>query len=222
MGGPTASNIDVSKKLSSSLPIFLLTIVGLAFVLLTLAFRTPLVPIKSVLGFLLSIAAALGAQVALFQWGWGASLLGVTKSSVSLSYLPTILLAIVFGLSSDYEVFVVSRIKEEYSRRGDARAAVERGGAVSVRVVSAAALIMFSVFAMFITSSNVSVRPIAFSFAIGVLADAFIVRLTLVPTVMAILGSRLWHQPRWFEKYVPDPDIEGQRLRTPRPTAATE
>ena len=121
VGGTTASNIDVSTKLASALPIFLIVVAGLAFVLLTFAFRTILVPIKSILGFLLSVVAALGAEVAVFQWGWLDGLLGVTKSDVTLSYLPTILVAIIFGLSSDYEVFVVSRIKEDFTRTGDAR-----------------------------------------------------------------------------------------------------
>jgi RND superfamily putative drug exporter len=215
LGGATATDIDVAKKLSSALPIFLITIVGLAFVLLTLAFRTALVPIKSILGFLLSIAAALGATVALFQWGWGASLIGVTKSQVTLSYLPTILLAIIFGLSSDYEVFVVSRIKEHFTKTGDAREAVRHGAGVSVRVVAAAALIMFSIFVAFTTTNNVDIRPIAFSFAVGVLVDAFVVRLTLVPAIMAIAGGKIWYHPKWFTKYVPDPDIEGLRLKRP-------
>jgi RND superfamily putative drug exporter len=227
VGGATASNIDVSAKLTSALPIFLIVVVGLAFILLTFAFRTILVPLKSIVGFLLSIAAALGAEVALFQWGWGASLLGVTQSPVTLSYLPTILVAIIFGLSSDYEVFVVSRIKEDYTRTGDARAAVQRGTGVSVRVVSAAALIMFSIFVAFMTTKTAAVRPIAFSFAAGVAIDAFAVRLTLVPAFMAIARAKLWYHPRWFEKYVPDPDIEGARLearlaeqRTPAHAAA--
>ncbi|MGD0560965.1 MAG: MMPL family transporter, partial [Streptosporangiaceae bacterium] len=123
VGGTTASNIDVSDKLSAALPIFLITVVGLAFILLTFAFRTILVPIKSILGFLLSMSAALGAQVALFQWGWGQHLFGITPAQ-TISFLPIIMLAIIFGLSSDYEVFVVSRIKEDYTKNGDARRAV--------------------------------------------------------------------------------------------------
>jgi RND superfamily putative drug exporter len=194
------------------LPIFLIVVGGLAFVLLTFAFRTPWVPIKSILGFLLSVAAALGAQVAVFQWGWGASLLGVTKSPVTLSYLPTILLAIIFGFSSDYEVFVVSRIKEQFTKTGDARAAIEHGAGVSDRVVSAAALIMFSIFLAFMTTKVEAVRPIAFSFAVGVAVDAFLVRLTVVPAFMAVVGRSVWWHPRWFERHVPDPDIEGRRL----------
>jgi RND superfamily putative drug exporter len=212
VGGTTASNIDVSAKLSSALPVFLIVVVGLAFILLTFAFRTILVPIKSIIGFLLSVVAALGATVAIFQWGWGDGLLGVTKSPVTLSYLPTILVAIIFGLSSDYEVFVVSRIKEDFTKTGDARGAVERGTGVSVRVVSAAALIMFSIFCAFTTLPATQVKPIAISFAIGVAVDAFLVRLTLVPAIMAVVRSKLWYHPQWFAKYVPDPDIEGNQL----------
>jgi len=213
VGGTTASNIDVSDKLSAALPVFLITVVGLAFILLTFAFRTILVPIKSILGFLLSMCAALGAQVALFQWGWGQHQLGITPSE-TISFLPIIMLAIIFGLSSDYEVFVVSRIKEDYTKNGDARRAVQRGTSHSARVVTAAALIMFSIFVAFMINNNPTIKVIGFSFAAGVFLDAFIVRLTLVPAVMAIAGSKLWYHPRWFAKYVPDPDIEGDRLES--------
>ena len=211
VGGTTASNIDVSAKLSSALPIFLVVVVGLAFILLTFAFRTILVPIKSILGFLLSMAAALGAQVAIFQWGWGQHIFGITPAE-TISFLPIIMLAIIFGLSSDYEVFVVSRIKEEYTRNGDARRAVQRGTGLSARVVTAAAMIMFSIFVAFMFTNDPTIKAIGFSFAVGVFLDAFVVRLTLVPAIMAIVGSRIWYHPRWFAKYVPDPDIEGQRL----------
>jgi RND superfamily putative drug exporter len=211
VGGTTASNIDVSAKLSSALPIFLVVVVGLAFILLTFAFRTILVPVKSILGFLLSMAAALGAQVAIFQWGWGQHILGITPAE-TISFLPIIMLAIIFGLSSDYEVFVVSRIKEEYTKNGDARRAVQRGTGLSARVVTAAALIMFSIFVAFMFTNDPTIKAIGFSFAAGVFLDAFVVRLTLVPAVMAIAGSRLWYHPRWFARHIPDPDIEGQRL----------
>jgi RND superfamily putative drug exporter len=211
VGGTTASNIDVSAKLSSALPIFLIVVVGLAFILLTFAFRTILVPFKSILGFLLSMAAALGAQVAMFQWGWGEHIFGITPSQ-TISFLPIIMLAIIFGLSSDYEVFVVSRIKEEYTKNGDARRAVERGTGLSARVVTAAALIMFSIFVAFMFTRDPTIKAIGFSFAVGVFLDAFVVRLTLVPAVMAIIRSKLWYHPDWFARYIPDPDIEGQRL----------
>ena len=211
VGGTTASNIDVSAKLSAALPIFLIVVVGLAFILLTLAFRTILVPLKSILGFLLSMAAALGAQVAIFQWGWGERIFGITPAQ-TISFLPIIMLAIIFGLSSDYEVFVVSRIKEDYTRNGDARRAVQRGVGVSARVVTTAAMIMFFIFVAFMFTSDPTIKAIGFSFAIGVFLDAFVVRLTLVPAVMAIVRARIWYHPAWFARYVPDPDIEGQRL----------
>jgi RND superfamily putative drug exporter len=211
VGGTTASNIDVSSKLSSALPVFLVVVVGLAFILLTFAFRTILVPIKSILGFLLSMAAAVGAQVAMFQWGWGEHIFGITPSQ-TISFLPIIMLAIIFGLSSDYEVFVVSRIKEEFTKNGDARRAVQRGTGLSARVVTAAALIMFSIFVAFMFTNDPTIKAIGFSFAVGVFLDAFVVRLTLVPAVMAIIRSKLWYHPEWFARYIPDPDIEGLRL----------
>jgi RND superfamily putative drug exporter len=211
VGGTTASNIDVSAKLSAALPVFLIVVVGLAFILLTFAFRTILVPVKSILGFLLSMSAALGAQVAIFQWGWGQHLFGITPAQ-TISFLPIIMLAIIFGLSSDYEMFVVSRIKEDYTKNGDARRAVQRGTGLSARVVTAAAMIMFSIFVAFMFTSDPTIKAIGFSFAAGVFLDAFVVRLTLVPAIMAIIGSRLWYHPAWFARYVPDPDIEGQRL----------
>ena len=211
VGGATASNIDVSAKLSGALPEFLIVVIGLAFLLLTFAFRTILVPLKSILGFLLSVAAAFGAQVAVFQWGWGAGLLGVTPGE-TVSFLPILMLAIIFGLSSDYEVFVVSRIHEEFTRNRDARAAVIRGTGQSARVVTSAALIMFTVFLSFMLTDDPTVKAIGFSFAVGVFLDAFVVRLTLVPAAMAVVGARIWYHPRWFALHVPDPDIEGRRL----------
>jgi putative drug exporter of the RND superfamily len=212
VGGTTASNIDTSRKLSQALPVFLIVVAALALALLTLAFRTILVPIKSVIGFLLSAFAAFGAEVAVFQWGWARQLLGIAPSQ-TLSFLPILMLAIIFGLSSDYEVFLVSRIKEEFTRTGDAAAAVERGTAVSARVVTAAALIMFSVFAAFMTGDNFTIKAIGFSLAAGVLFDAFIVRLTLVPAIMSLAGGRIWYHPKWFARRVPDLDIEGARLK---------
>jgi len=211
VGGVTASNIDVSAKLSAALPIFLVVVVGLAFILLTFAFRTIFVPIKSIIGFLLSVAAAFGAVVAMFQWGWGEHLFGITPTEI-ISFLPIIMLAIIFGLSSDYEVFVVSRIKEDFTKNGDARAAIERGTGYSARVVTSAALIMFSIFVAFMITKDPTIKAIGFGFAVGVFLDAFIVRLTLVPAVMAIAGYQFWYHPQWFAKYVPDVDIEGERL----------
>ena len=149
--------------------------------------------------------------MAIFQWGWGQHLLGITPAE-TISFLPIIMLAIIFGLSSDYEVFVVSRIKEDFTKNGDARRAVQRGVGVSARVVTAAAMIMFCIFVAFMFTGNPTIKAIGFSFAAGVFLDAFVVRLTLVPAVMAIARARIWYHPQWFSKYVPDPDIEGEKL----------
>ncbi|MCU1648067.1 MAG: hypothetical protein JWN03_8342 [Nocardia sp.] len=211
IGGTTAANIDTSDRLGRALPLFLAVVIGLALILLTIAFRTILVPITSIIGFVGSVFAALGVQVAVFQWGWAADQLGVTRSE-TLSFLPIIVLAIIFGLSSDYQIFVVSRIKEEHTRTSDARASVENGVAQAARVVTAAALIMFAVFAAFVTVDNPIIKPLAFTLAIGVLLDAFLVRLTLIPAIMAIVGNRMWYHPKWFGRYVPDLDIEGATL----------
>jgi RND superfamily putative drug exporter len=211
IGGTTAANIDTSTRLGAALPTFLAIVIGLALILLTIAFRTILVPITSIIGFVGSVIAALGVQVAVFQWGWAADQLGVVPGE-TLSFLPIIVLAIIFGLSSDYQIFVVSRIKEEYTRTADARASVQNGVAHATRVVTAAALIMFAVFAAFVTVDNPIIEPLAFSLAAGVLLDAFLVRLTLVPAIMAIIGNRMWYHPRWFGRYVPDLDIEGATL----------
>ncbi|MFE3446065.1 MMPL family transporter [Nocardia sp. NPDC059180] len=211
VGGTTAANIDTSDRLADALPVFLAVVVGLALVLLTIAFRTVLVPLSSIAGFILSVFAALGAQVAVFQWGWGSGIFDVTTAP-TLSFLPIIALAIIFGLSSDYQIFVVSRIKEEHTRTGDARESVRNGVAHAARVVTAAALIMFAVFAAFATVDNPIVKPLAFTLAVGVLLDAFIVRLTLIPAFMALIGNRIWYHPRWFGRYVPDLDVEGAEL----------
>ena len=217
VGGTTASNIDTSDKLAAALPVFLLVVIGLAFVLLTVAFRTAIVPITSIVGFLLSVFAALGVQVAVFQWGWAAGLLGVTPGE-TISFLPIIVLAIIFGLSSDYQVFVVSRIKEEFSRNPaegsaeDAREAVRSGVGLSARVVTAAALIMFGVFIAFLAGGDPIIKSVGLTLAVGVFLDAFVVRLTLIPAVLAMLGSKAWVHSRWFGRYVPDLDIEGNQL----------
>ena len=223
VGGTTASNIDTSDKLAAALPVFLVVVVGLAFILLTIAFRAAMVPITSIIGFLLSVFAAMGVQVAVFQWGWGADLLGITPGE-TISFLPIIVLAIIFGLSSDYEVFVVSRIKEELGKSGgDAVEAVRTGVGLSARVVTSAALIMFGVFIAFLAGGDPIIKSVGLTLAVGVFLDAFVVRLTLIPAAMSILGDRMWRHSKWFDKYVPDLDIEGTSLeaRHPNPVAVT-
>jgi RND superfamily putative drug exporter len=216
--GQTAVAIDVSDRLGEALLPFALVVVGLALVLLLLVFRSILVPIKAAVGFLLSVAASFGAVVAVFQWGWFADLLGVPATGPVISFLPVILMAVLFGLAMDYEVFLVSRMREEFVHGAPPREAVVTGARHAARVVVAAALIMFSVFASFVTIEDVIVKAIAFGLAVGILVDAFLVRMTLVPAVLALLGRSAWWLPRWLDRALPDLDVEGARLGS-TPTA---
>jgi putative drug exporter of the RND superfamily len=210
--GQTAVAIDVSDRLGQALLPFALVVVGLALILLLLVFRSILVPIKAAVGFLLSVAASFGAVVAVFQWGWFGDLLGVPATGPVISFLPVILMAVLFGLAMDYEVFLVSRMREEYAHGAEPREAVVTGARHAARVVVAAALIMFSVFASFVTIDDVIVKAIAFGLAVGILVDAFVVRMTLVPAVLALLGRSAWWLPRWLDRILPDLDVEGARL----------
>ncbi|MGY1857949.1 MMPL family transporter [Modestobacter sp. SYSU DS0290] len=210
--GNTALGIDISEKLAAALPVFLAVVVGLAFLLLMLAFRSILVPIKATLGFLLSLAATFGALVAVFQWGWLADLLGVEQTGPVLSFLPILLIGLLFGLAMDYEVFLVSRMREEHVHGAEPREAVIGGFRHGARVVTAAALIMGSVFGGFILGHDATIKSIGFALAFGVLVDAFVVRMAIVPAVMTLLGRRAWYLPRWLDRALPDVDIEGAAL----------
>ncbi len=213
--GVTAIGIDVSDKLRAALPIYLLVVVGLSFALLALVFRSILVPIKATAGFLLTIAATFGVTVAVFQWGWLASLVGLDKAGPLVSFLPILLIGILFGLAMDYEVFLVSRMREDFVHGETAREAVVSGVGHGARVVVAAGLIMISVFSGFILVHDATVKSMGFALAFGVLVDAFLVRLTLVPAVMSFLGDAAWWLPRWMDRAMPNVDIEGESLRTP-------
>ncbi|MGW7070889.1 MMPL family transporter [Streptomyces sp. NPDC054855] len=210
--GTTAANIDVSKKLSDALPPFLAVIVGISLILLALAFRSLLVPLKAVVGFLLSIAGSAGAVVAVYQWGWLSDFIAVPKVGPVVSFLPILLIGVLFGLAMDYELFLVSRMKEESSRGAAPKDAVIAGFRDGSRVVVAAALIMISVFAGFVIGHDPIVQPIGFALAVGVFIDAFVVRMTLVPAVMILLGKAAWWFPRFLERTVPHVDMEGERL----------
>ena len=210
--GVTAVALDISELLRASLIPFALVVAGLAFLLLMAAFRSLVVPLKATLGFLLSVGAALGAVVAVFQWGWLADLVGVARTGPVISFLPVILIAVLFGLAMDYEVFLVSRMHEEHTAGGDARRAIHHGFRASARVVAAAALIMTAVFASFVPGGDATLKPIAFALAVGVLADAFLVRMTLVPAVLALTGRHAWWLPGWLDRALPDLDVEGTRL----------
>ncbi|WP_019071604.1 MMPL family transporter [Streptomyces hokutonensis] len=217
VAGATAAGIDVSAKLASALPLFVTIIVVLALLLLMLAFRSVLVPLKAVLGFLLSIAAGLGAVVWVFQKGHLNDLFQIPAAAPIASFVPVLLIGVLFGLAMDYEVFLVSRMREYFHHHGDARAAVEHGVQRSGRVVTAAALIMAAVFGGFIFNHDPTVKTIGFALTVGVLIDAFVVRLTIVPAVLSLLGRHAWTLPKWLDRAVPNVDIEGDSLppRTP-------
>ncbi|WP_371801151.1 MMPL family transporter [Streptomyces sp. NBC_01732] len=213
VSGSTAMNIDVSQKLDDALLPYLALVVGLAFLLLIMVFRSLAVPLKAALGFLFSVAASLGAVVAVFQWGWLSSLIGVTDPGPVMSMMPIFMVGIVFGLAMDYEVFLVTRIREAYIGGHTAREAIVTGFRHSARVVTAAALIMIAVFAGFIGSDEQMVKTIGFGLAAAVFIDAFVVRMTLVPAVLALMGDKAWWLPLRLEAVLPRVDIEGDGLR---------
>ena len=216
--GTTALNIDTADTLAAALPKYVAVVVGLALLLLMVVFRSVLVPLKAAAGFLLSIAAAMGATVWIFQDGNLADLFSVAQPGPIVSFLPVLLIGILFGLAMDYEVFLVSRMREAYVKSGDARESVVTGYGQSGRVVTAAAVIMTAVFGAFLLDPDPVVKSIGLSLAIGVLADAFVVRMTLVPAVMALLGKSAWKLPRRLERLVPEVDIEGEALSGLRPS----
>ena len=220
--GTTAVNIDVSNRLSDSLLPFVAIVVGLSLLLLTIVFRSLVVPVKAAVGFLLSVGASLGLVVAVFQWGWLADVLEVPHSGPVVSFLPIILIGVLFGLAMDYEVFLVSGMREEWAHTGRARQSVVDGARHSVRVVTAAALIMFTVFAGFFPLDDSLIKPIAFALAVGVAIDAFAVRMTLVPAVLALAGRGAWWLPGWLDRILPDLDVEGSSLRKAAPAERRE
>jgi len=207
--GQTAFFEDISQKLSDRLPIFIAAVVALSFLLLTVVFRSILVPLKAALMNLLSIGAAYGVVVAVFQWGWGNGLVGMEDTIPVNPFVPLIMFAILFGLSMDYEVFLLSRIREEYVRSGDSHGSVVRGLASTARVITSAALIMISIFLAFVTSSDVMVKMFGVGLATAVFLDATLVRMVLVPSTMSLLGRANWWLPRWLDRILPRLDFEG-------------
>nr|WP_202439605.1 MMPL family transporter [Streptomyces sp. SID8356] len=211
--GATAMNIDFSQKMNDALLPYLALVVGLAFLLLMLVFRSVLVPLKAALGFLLSVVAALGAVVAVFQWGWLGSIFGVEQTGPIMSMMPIFMIGVVFGLAMDYEVFLVTRMREAYVHGESPGQAIVTGFKHGARVVTAAAVIMIAVFAGFIGSSEQMVKMIGFSLAVAVLFDAFVVRMAIVPAVLALLGRKAWWLPRWLDRALPNVDVEGEKLQ---------
>ncbi|MFE6839649.1 MMPL family transporter [Streptomyces sp. NPDC057705] len=210
--GQTALFIDFSQTLDDAMLPYLGLVVGLAFLLLVLVFRSLLVPLKAALGFLLSVGAALGAVVAVFQWGWLGDFFGVEQPGPIMSTLPIFMIGVVFGLAMDYEVFLVTRMREAYVHGAQPSEAVVTGFRYGGRVVGAAAIIMVSVFSGFIMEDNVFVKMVGFSLAIAVLFDAFVVRMALVPALFALLGRSAWWLPRWLDRLLPNMDVEGEKL----------
>ncbi|MDJ0380556.1 MMPL family transporter [Streptomyces sp. G-G2] len=211
--GATAMNIDFSQKMNDALLPYLALVVGLAFLLLMLVFRSVLVPLKAALGFLLSVVAALGAVVAVFQWGWLGSLFGVEQTGPIMSMMPIFMVGVVFGLAMDYEVFLVTRMREAYVHGERPGQAVVTGFQYSARVVVAAAVIMIAVFSGFIGASEQMIKMIGFGLAIAVFFDAFVVRMAIVPAVLALLGHKAWWLPGWLDRLLPNVDVEGESLR---------
>ena len=215
--GFTAGSVDFSDYLAKRLPFLIGIVLLLSFLLLMAVFRSVLVPIKAVLMNLLSVGAAYGIIVAVFQWGWGAGLIGVGKAGPIEAWVPMFLFAIVFGLSMDYEVFLLSRIKEEFNRTGDNTTAVADGVAATARVITAAALIMVCVFGAFVLGDDRQLKLFGLGMAVAVFLDATIVRMVLVPATMELLGARNWWMPAWLDRLLPQINVEGEHHTKPTP-----
>jgi RND superfamily putative drug exporter len=216
--GATAVSVDVAASLNDALPVYLALVVGLALALLVLVFRSLLVPVVGVLGFLLTIGAALGATVAVFQWGWLGGAVNLESTGPLISLTPILVIGILFGLAMDYQVFLVSRMHEAHSHGVGPLDAIRTGFRQAAPVVVAAALIMFSVFAGFVPAGETTIKMIAFALAAGIIFDAFVVRMLLVPAALALLGERAWWLPRWL-RWLPTLDVEGVGLMKPAGTA---
>ncbi|KGE17082.1 MMPL family transporter [Paenibacillus wynnii] len=210
--GFTAINIDMSSKLSDAFPIYIGIIVVLSLIILLLVFRSVIVPIKATVGFILSILATFGLTTAVYQWGWMHSLFGFDTGGPLLSFMPILVTGILYGLAMDYQVFLVSSMREAYvhGRRGND--SIVHGYDLASRVVLAAGVIMVSVFAGFIFAPDAMIKQIGFALAFGILIDAFIIRMTLVPAVMAVFGDKVWWLPKWLDRLLPNLDVEGDKL----------
>lgn len=210
--GFTAAGIDVSEQLGNALLPFGIIVVGLSLILLTMVFRSIWVPIKAAVGYLFSVAAAFGVVALVFQQGFGASLIHIDKTGPVLSFMPIIVMGILFGLAMDYEVFLVARMREDYVHSGKARESIKTGFIGSAKVVTAAAVIMFAVFAAFVPEGDANMKAIALALAVGIFIDAFVVRMTLVPAVLHLLGDKAWWIPKWLDRMLPFFDVEGEGM----------
>ena len=210
--GNTAGYIDISERLATRLPWFIGAVVAVSFLLLMLVFRSIVVPFKAAIMNLLSIGGAYGVVVAVFQWGWGNELIGVDQTVPVSPFLPMIMFAILFGLSMDYEVFLLSRVREEFVRSGDSHESVVAELAATARVITSAALIMISVFSAFLLTPDAEVKMFAVGLSVAVLVDASVVRMVLVPSSMALMGNANWWLPGWLDRLLPHVDVEGSSV----------
>ena len=212
VAGVASGNIDISETLNDALPTYLAVVVGMSLVVLLLVFRSVFVPVVATLGFILSFFASLGGVVAVYQWGWLGGLIGLENTGPVLNFLPTILAGILFGLAMDYMLFIGTGMREAYVHGAPARTAVVQGFRAGRSVVTAAAIIMISVFGGFVFSHSVMISSIGFALAFGVLIDAFVVRMLLIPALMHLAGGAAWWLPAWLDRLLPDIDVEGSAL----------
>lgn len=210
--GLTAINIDISEKLAEVFPIYIAIIVILSLLILLVVFRSILIPIKATAGFLLSIMATFGATTAVFQWGWLGSIFGIDTGGPLLSFIPIMVTGILYGLAMDYQVFLVSSMREAYIHGEKGNQAIVKGYKTASKVVVAAALIMVSVFSGFIFTDDIMIKQIGFALAFGILVDAFLIRMIFVPAVMSMFGDQIWWLPEWLDRLLPNLDIEGEKL----------
>ncbi|MGB5953570.1 MAG: MMPL family transporter, partial [Ornithinimicrobium sp.] len=215
--GLTAVTTDVSDQLNDALPVYLGLVIGLAFLLLVVVFRSILVPLTATLGFLLSVLATLGATVLVFQEG----ALGLFEGSPIVSFLPIFVIGVVFGLAMDYQVFLVTRVREARVHGATSPEAIVDGFRNSARVVAAAAVIMTSVFAAFMLLDDPIITSMGFALAVAVVLDAFVIRMVLIPALLYILGDAAWWLPGWLDRILPKVDVEGEALATARDSAST-
>jgi RND superfamily putative drug exporter len=217
VGGQMVNFADVGQRVNDRLPFFIGAVLALSFLLLMLVFRSVLVPLKAVLLNLLSIGASYGVMVMVFQWGWGGDLIGLTSTVPIVSFIPMFMFAILFGLSMDYEVFLLSRVREEYDASGDNEESVVRGISSTGRVITSAALIMIAVFLAFVTGGDAGMKMFGLGLATAIFVDATLVRMVLVPATMKLLGDANWWLPGWLDRLLPTVDLDGRSISSQQP-----
>jgi putative drug exporter of the RND superfamily len=221
--GTVAGYVDFTEKVAGRMLWLILAVVTLSLLLLTVAFRSIVIAVKAAVLNLLSVGAAYGVVIAIFQFGWGSGLIGIEQDVPIPAFVPMLMFAIVFGLSMDYEVFLLSRVHEVWMRTGDAHRSVAVGIGSTARVITTAAAIMVTVFSSFVLDSDPTIKMLAVGMAVAVLIDASVVRMVLVPSVMSILGRHAWWLPRWLDRVLPNLELEGSIEPAPTgPSAATE